>query len=147
MLIYSVCECTVLDLCESRGVTEQVGWQAKQPSSGFGLRWSEVLSWRRYLLEQSKGHLTSVTWRGEAQKEEILYNLPQKSSISQTSIWTVWQAAVGKHLREGWSTYGLSWVRIYHRELNRVLRLVVNMFISLYTASFLPWLSLYIGHL
>ena len=53
--------CTVMDMPESREMSERTDWQAKQPpASGLCLARFEVsMSLRRYLRAQCQGHHTS----------------------------------------------------------------------------------------
>ena len=82
------CRWITLDMPESRGTTEQIHWQAKQPS--------EVACFSEDLKHCEAGYTTcgykakditpSITWRREAWKEEALNTLPWKNERGPPSI-------------------------------------------------------------
>ena len=82
---------TVLDMLESKEMTEQTDWQAKKPSQvacvSEGMKWWSV----EELETLTYGHKTNnttplIAWRTEALKEKALDDLPWKDEKGPLSI-------------------------------------------------------------
>ena len=125
-IIYLSCGCTVLDMPESKEMTQQIDWQGIATITG-GLRLgrSEVLRiWRHYLLAQSQGHHTIDRLGVErgVEREEALNDLPceddeKRATVkNQTNIGTVSKGNIWEtpERRSGARAYGPSRAHRYH---------------------------------
>ena len=82
-----LCGCAALDMPEWREMTEQIDWQAKQPSQAACF--SEDLkcwgAWDTTCRLKAKDITSSIIWRREALKEEVLDDLSWKDD--EEHIW------------------------------------------------------------
>ena len=103
------CKWTTLDMPESR-TTEQIHWQAKQPSevACFSEDLKRCEAWDTTCGYKAKDLTPSITWRREAWKEEVLDDLPWKNERGPSSIrWTL--EPFQRHCWGNWDRVAYIW--------------------------------------
>ena len=99
------CRCTVMDILESREMTWQIDWQAKQPSQELHLRMSEVLrSLGHYLQAQSQEPHHQLPGGERCRKSMCLTLTVFLEMTIGDEHWNWFKGNVGETSEMGWST-------------------------------------------